>query len=82
MSVTNIGEKIKTGVIFTKGGIFIKWFEWKERKIEIKKITHRWWTQEGQNKILHFSVIADGGCYEISYNLKSFDWVLEKVEVD
>lgn len=80
MSTTEIKQKIKTGVIFTSGGIYIKWFEWNLRKIAVKRITHRWWTKEGENKILHFSVLGDGGYYEISYNLKTFEWILEKTE--
>ncbi len=82
MAVTVIKQKIDVCAIFKKNFVSIKWFEWKGRQIEVNKITHKWYTKDGQNKILHLAVTGDNGYYEISYNINTFEWILEKTEVE
>jgi len=82
MGSTEIKEKIKTGVIFVNSNIQPKWFEWHGRKIDIKKIIYKWRTVKGDSVLLHFSVECDNGLYEISYNQKTMDWILEQVAFD
>lgn len=82
MNTTEIKEKIKTGVIFIAGNIQPEWFEWRGKRIDIKKITYKWRTVKGDSVLLHFSVKSAGGLYEISYNQKTMDWILEQVSSD
>ncbi len=82
MATTEIKEKIKTGVIFVNGGILPKWFEWRSKKIDIKEITYKWRTVRGDSVLLHFSVKCAGGLYELSYNQKTLDWILEQVALE
>ncbi len=81
MSVTVINEKIKVGAVFSKNRIEPKWFKWKERKVDVKTVSYCWNTAEGAAMILHFSVSGDGGYYELSFNQKTLEWMLEKTEL-
>ena len=78
MSVTEIGEKIKAGVVFSRNMADPKWFKWKERKIDVISTNFIWNTVEGSAMLLHFSVSAEGGYYELSFNQKTLEWRLEK----
>ncbi len=80
MSVTEIGDKINVGAVFVKNRIVPKWFQWKNRKIDVKDVTYTWNTLEGNALLVHFSAVGEGGYYELSFNQKTLDWVLEKVE--
>ena len=82
MGATEIKEKIKTGVVFIAGNVQPKWFEWRGKKINIKRITYKWRTVQGDSVLLHFSVESENGLYEISYNQKTMNWTLEQVSFD
>jgi hypothetical protein len=77
MSTTEVREKIKVGVVFDTGEAVPKWFLWKKKKIDIREITFTWRTAEGDSVLVHYSAVSDGGMYELSYNLKNMDWILE-----
>jgi hypothetical protein len=77
MSTTEIREKIKVGVVFAAGEAAPKWFLWRGKKIDVVEVTYTWRTAEGTSVLVHYSVAGEGGLYELSYNLKTLDWVLE-----
>lgn len=77
MSTTEVGEKVKVGVVFENGEAMPKWFLWKKKKVDIKEITFTWRTAEGASVLVHFSAVSEGGMYELSYNQKTMDWTLE-----
>jgi hypothetical protein len=82
MSTTEIKEKIKTGVVFINGNVHPRWFEWRNKKMDVKKITYKWQTVKGDSVLLHFSVECSSGLYELSYNQKTMDWILEQASFD
>ena len=77
MSTTEIKEKVKVGVVFAGGGAVPKWFMWKKEKIDVKEVTFTWRTAEGSSVLVHYSITAKSGMYELSYNQKTMDWTLE-----
>jgi hypothetical protein len=77
MSTTEIKEKIKVGAVFAGGDAVPKWFMWKKKKIEITEVTFTWRTAEGTSVLIHYSVAAEGGLYELSYNQRTMEWTLE-----
>ena len=79
---TSINEHISTGVIFSSGRIIPRFFVWKKKKYQIEKVTYRWRSKIGSVPVLHFSVKCQASVYELSYNLKTSDWCLEKVYVE
>jgi hypothetical protein len=82
MGVTEVREKIKAGVVFGKGVPQPKWFMWKGKRIDVKEVTYTWNTMEGEAVLLHFAAAAETGTYELSFNQKTLEWILEKTEVE
>jgi len=79
---TVINESIIAGVNFLNGKIIPLYFEWKKRRYPIDEITYFWKTRIGSDPLYHFSVKSRDNIYEISYNLKTSEWCLEKVYVE
>jgi hypothetical protein len=75
-----INEPISVGAVFSRGSIKPVWFVWKGRQVPIQEVTFTWRTRAGSAGILHFSVMAGQGLYEICYNVESFNWRLTKAE--
>lgn len=77
--ITEINERINVGVVFKNGRVNIKWFIWKNRKIEVKKITYKWKTKNGQKDIYNFAVTDGFNIFEISFIPQDLIWNLEKI---
>ncbi|MCM8767237.1 MAG: hypothetical protein NC816_04155 [Candidatus Omnitrophica bacterium] len=77
--ITEINERIVAGVIFKNGSMKIKWFIWKNKKINIKKITYKWKTKTGEKNIYNFAVTDGINVFEISFSPEDLIWNLEKV---
>ncbi|MCX7916788.1 MAG: hypothetical protein N2589_01475 [bacterium] len=79
--ISEINEKIIVGVIFKNGSIKIKWFIWKNRKVNIKKITYIWKTKKGEKDIYNFAVTDGFEIFELSFIPKELIWYLEKIHI-
>jgi len=55
-------------------------FRWNGKLFEVKEITYLWQTKEGQNRIYHFSISDGKTLYELSFDISSLLWKLEKLE--
>jgi hypothetical protein len=55
-------------------------FSWAGRQVEIREITSEWTTSKGRSKLLHFSATDGSTLYELSFDLSSAVWRLERVE--
>jgi len=79
METTVINEAIDVGVVFKKSEIIPKWFFWNNRKYEVKNIEFTWKTKEFPEKKLFFALsVKSGTIFEISFNLKTLLWNIEK----
>ena len=79
METIVINEPIDVGVVFKKTEILPKWFVWKNRKYEVKKIEFSWKTKEFPEEKLFFALsVANGNIFEVSFNLKTLLWRIEK----
>lgn len=79
METITIDEPITVGVVFKKSEVIPKWFIWQNRKYEIKKIELSWKTKEYPEKKIFFACsVSNESIFEISFNLKTLLWVLEK----
>lgn len=76
---TVIEEKISVGVIFASGKIMPKFFIWRDKKYSVEKVTFLWNSKTGSAEIHHFAVLSEGSVYELSYNLKTSCWRLDKI---
>ncbi|HOK56720.1 MAG TPA: hypothetical protein PKV21_08490 [bacterium] len=79
--ITEINEKIIVGAIFKNGSIKINWFIWKNRKINIEKITYRWKTKKGEKDIYNFAVTDGFNIFELSFIPEDLIWNLEKIHL-
>ncbi|MBI5361120.1 MAG: hypothetical protein HZA48_11130 [Planctomycetes bacterium] len=82
MTITEINEKIKAGVVFEGAFIKPKWFLWNNRKYNVKEILFQWKSAEGAAVIIHFSVSDGTSMYELTFNQKTLDWILDKTAVE
>jgi hypothetical protein len=82
MNVTVIRQRIKVGATFEGENIIPKWFKWADKKFEIKKVNLKWKSTIGGATLYHFSLDDGKNIYEISFNQKSLEWMLEKVGVE
>jgi len=76
---TIIEEQISVGVVFASGNITPKFFVWRDKRYSVEKITFLWNSKVGSAEVYHFAVVSDGSIYELSYNLKTSCWRLDKI---
>ena len=79
---TEINEPILVGAIFSAGRVVPRFFIWNNKKYQIEEVTYFWRSRIGSLPIFHFAVTSFGSVYEISYNLKTSKWYVEKVYVE
>ena len=77
-----INEPILVGAIFSAGRVVPRFFIWKNRKYQIDEVTYFWRSGKGSYPIFHFAVTSYSSVYEISYNLKTSKWYVEKAYVE
>jgi len=82
MTVTEINERIRAGVVFSGAVVSPKWFVWNRRRIEINRVSYTWRSAEGADIRLHFSVVSGATCYEIAFNQRSLEWRLVRSAVE
>ena len=76
-----INDPISVVAVFSSGKIIPKFFIWKRKKFSVEEVTFFWRSKNGSDRILHFAVTTSDSVYEISYNLKTSAWRLEKAYV-
>ncbi len=78
-----VHENIRVAVIHGPGSkLRPVWFDWKERKHEVKEVTYHWRQWRGTELFLHYSVHDGAALYELAYNATQQLWVLENVDGD
>ncbi|MBN1621566.1 MAG: hypothetical protein JW871_03130 [Endomicrobiales bacterium] len=82
MQVIDINESIDVGAVFGKNRIKPKWFVWNGKKYQIKEITYTWKENQGEAKLIHFSVTDGATLFELCLNQKTLMWRLEKASVE
>ena len=81
--MTILNEQIGITAHFNKSSIKPLLIIWGSRKIRIVKVTGFWKSTRKGNEILNLSVVSENGTYfEISFNAKTFVWMLKKVETE
>jgi len=78
---TQIGEKIKAGVVF--GGdkkMQPVWFVWSGKKYPVEAVTFNWQSRRGRTVVQHFSVTSGADLYELSYDTETLVWTLATVQ--
>ena len=80
--VTEIKEPIKVGVVFTSRKIKPVWFVWNNFRYDITHVTFSWRSREGSAPLYHFSVTDGSNLFEICFNTKTAEWMLDRIECE
>ncbi len=75
-----IDQSIEVVAVFQNGRMIPVRFRWNGRVIKIGRVTGQWKTSQGRYRIKHYAVI-DRDCqfYQLSYEERTGEWVLNKV---
>ncbi len=76
-----IKELVRIAAVFTPGQqIKPVWFDWHRRQHKIVQTTSLWKERQGDATLLHFSVTDGEALYELIYNTREQNWMLNGVE--
>ena len=76
---TEINRRVKVGAVFEGTIVTPKWFVWENRRRMIAQVTWRWYTMDGETRIVHFSVTDGGNLFELTFNPVTLEWRLVRV---
>ena len=79
MDSSENSKAIKVGAIFKGDKIVPKWFEWDNRKYNIKEVNYIWFDKQGREKVHCFSVTDGTNNYELAYHTEKTVWKLVKI---
>lgn len=79
MNAIKIDERIRVGAAFDSGNIKPMWFRWKDRYYKVKDIAYSWNTTNGEGKERHFTVSDGMNLFELCFNSRTMEWILDKV---
>jgi len=80
MRFEDINDPIEVIAVFRQGKLRPLKFRWRDRVYKIERVNGGWVTDEGKNRLYHYSVSANSpDVYEISYNSDRFAWNIDRV---
>ncbi|MGA2091335.1 MAG: hypothetical protein ABSH12_07750 [Endomicrobiales bacterium] len=77
-----IDQRIVVAAVFMKDMVKPKWFVWSGRKYDIKEVTYTWDDTDGNARIKRFAVSDGSTLFELSLNLNTLEWRLEKSVIE
>ena len=80
--INEIREQVKVGVVFTDSRIRPVWFVWNNYRYDVKEVTFSWRSRQGSAPIYHFAVTEGANLFELSFNTKTAEWFLDKIECE
>ncbi len=81
MEPTNIDKIIQVGAVFKGGNILPRWFNYENKRYDIKEVNYQWEDFDGMEKLMFFAVSDGTNSYEIAFNLKRLIWKLNKSSI-
>ncbi len=83
MVYEDVYDNVEVITLFQHGKVQPLRFKWNERVYKIMKINGGWVSDEGINRIYHFSVMSEGpDCYELTFDSRNMTWELTRVCMD
>ncbi len=78
MEYAHVGERLRVGAVFgdSPGGVRPVWFEWRQRRVDVERISYRWQGRQGSEKVLYFAVQSGTTSYELCYHTANQFWRL------
>ena len=83
MTYEDVFQPIEVITLFQHGKIQPIKFRWNERVYKVEKVNGGWVSDEGINRMYHFSVMSQGpDCFELTYDSRSLKWELTRVCIE
>ncbi|MCP4726663.1 MAG: hypothetical protein GY863_16585 [bacterium] len=80
MIYEDVYDPVEVISLFRHGKIQPLRFRWNERVYKVSKINGGWVSDEGINRIYHFSVLSEGpDCFELTFDSRNMAWELTRV---
>jgi len=73
---TAIEEPIKVVASFSPSKFKVHFFNWRDRTYQVESMNLFHIERDGNKKLYHFAVTAQGNSYELVYNPVTLDWQL------
>lgn len=77
-----IHETIRVAGIYQQAQFKPVWFDWQNRRYDVKQVTLISNFKQGEVERRIYSVEAEGNVYRLVHDLKNRDWFLEQVWID
>ena len=78
MAQEKIGEEINVIASFAKNKLCPHVFKWKNKRYNVSNINLVHKARDGEADIYYFAVSTPAGFYKISFNNKTFSWMLDE----
>ncbi len=79
--ITEVGEPVRVGAVFSGGAVSIRWIVWKGRKIPIEKVTFAWKTTDGEKEVRKFAITNGTEVFEVSFYPAECRWYLDRIHL-
>jgi len=80
MHFEDIGDAIEVIAYFKGGKMQPVKFRWKNRVHRIERVNGGWRSEQGRERIQHYSVMCGGpDVFEISCSMENFTWRIDRV---
>ncbi len=79
----DLDEPVDVIATFEKGAIKPLRIRWKGRVHKIARVTGTWRSHKGEDRERHFACVdADDNVFQLTYNDRRTDWVIDKIWVE
>lgn len=75
----HIEEPIKVVASFSPHKFKVHFFSWRDRTYQVESMNLFHIEKDGNKKLYHFAVSAEGNAYDLVYNPVTLDWQLADV---
>ncbi len=81
--IQEINEAVTVLTRFSGGRLDPLRFRWRNRVVDVERITGRWEVREGQYKHHHFSVVTtEDDFFELVYDTRTMGWLLTRTDLE
>ena len=78
--MVELNDPIQAGVLFAGSQVRPVWFRWRGRTVRVQKVTFRWCSMQGRERLSHFSVTDGTNLFELTFHAQGLTWRLTKAD--
>jgi len=81
--IQDINESVTVLTRFSGGHIDPLRFKWRNRVVDVDRVTGKWEEHEGHYKLHHFAVVTkEKDYYELIYDTRTMGWTLSRTDLE